>query len=103
MPGILRNTHENHGRSRNMICPRCDSNTAELMVRAPVGQVWEVYACTTCFFSWRSTEDESIRDPSKYGKRFKLKPEHIAALPRPAPHTAGSRIDQQVNLAIAAG
>jgi protein-arginine kinase activator protein McsA len=79
-----------------MICPRCDSNTAELMVRSPVGQVWEVYVCTTCFFSWRSTEDESIRDPSKYDKRFKLKPEHIASLPHipPVPELTNTSSEQ---------
>jgi len=43
-----------------MICPRCDSNTAEKLVDAPADKSWEVYICKTCWFSWRSTEDEAI-------------------------------------------
>ncbi|MGB9662930.1 MAG: non-oxidative hydroxyarylic acid decarboxylases subunit D [Moorellaceae bacterium] len=60
-----------------MICPRCDSDTAEKMVSSPVGNVWEVYVCRKCWFSWRSTEDTSITDPAKYNKKFKLTDEMI--------------------------
>ncbi|WP_088224873.1 non-oxidative hydroxyarylic acid decarboxylases subunit D [Desulfosporosinus sp. FKB] len=63
-----------------MICPRCDSDTVDLMVQSPVGNVWEVYFCNTCNFSWRSTESEDITDPVKYDKRFKIKPEEIPSL-----------------------
>ena len=55
-----------------MICPRCDSNTVDLLVKSPVADAWEVYICSTCSFSWRSTEDDSIKDPDKYDKRFKI-------------------------------
>lgn len=68
-----------------MICPRCDSNNAELMVKAPVNDEWEVYICHTCFFSWRSTEDDSIRCSEKYDKRFKIKPETIPGLAKIPP------------------
>jgi protein-arginine kinase activator protein McsA len=63
-----------------MICPRCDSDTAELLVTSPVGKVWEVYLCATCQFSWRSTEDDGIRDPAEYDPRFKIRPAEIPTM-----------------------
>jgi vanillate/4-hydroxybenzoate decarboxylase subunit D len=64
-----------------MICPRCDSNAGELLVKAPVDNAWEVYVCGICNFTWRSTESEDITDPAKYDKRFKLSPNAIPELP----------------------
>ncbi|WP_425058757.1 Protein BsdD [Sporomusa carbonis] len=63
-----------------MICPRCDSNTAEKIVDAPKDKSWEVYLCSTCGFSWRSTEDEAITDPARYDKKFKLEPAVLDSL-----------------------
>jgi protein-arginine kinase activator protein McsA len=60
-----------------MICPRCDSKTVELLTKAPVDDAWEVYICKTCFFSWRSTEDDDIKNPNQYDKRFKIDPKEI--------------------------
>ena len=39
-----------------MKCPRCDADTVRVMTKSPVGDVWEVYVCDTCSYSWRSTE-----------------------------------------------
>jgi vanillate/4-hydroxybenzoate decarboxylase subunit D len=64
-----------------MICPRCDSETVSLLVKAPEGGVWEVYKCSTCDFIWRSTESEDITDPEKYDSRFKINPAKIGDLP----------------------
>jgi vanillate/4-hydroxybenzoate decarboxylase subunit D len=63
-----------------MICPRCDSDTAEFLVEAPVNHEWEVYICKTCYYSWRSTECDENRDPEKYDKRFKIDPKDIPNL-----------------------
>jgi vanillate/4-hydroxybenzoate decarboxylase subunit D len=60
-----------------MICPRCDSDTTDLLVKAPTNDAWEVYVCATCNFSWRSTESEDITNPKKYDKRFKINPDSI--------------------------
>lgn len=60
-----------------MICPRCDSKSVDVMAKSPVGDVWEVYLCDTCKFSWRSTEGENITDPKKYDKRFKLNQDEL--------------------------
>ncbi|WP_296140112.1 non-oxidative hydroxyarylic acid decarboxylases subunit D [uncultured Tessaracoccus sp.] len=45
-----------------MQCPRCDMDNVEVMVKSPVGDVWEMYICETCYFSWRSTEQIEV-DP----------------------------------------
>ena len=57
-----------------MKCPRCDSEKIRVMVKSPVGDVWEVYLCETCFYSWRSTENPVVN------KTFKLTPEQIPGL-----------------------
>ncbi len=64
-----------------MICPRCDSDAAELLVKAPVDNAWEVYLCGTCNFSWRSSESEDITDPARYDRRFKIDSRLIPNLP----------------------
>jgi len=56
-----------------MECPRCGSPT-RVMVKSPVGDVWEVYVCETCWYSWRSTETPNVIE------KFKLTPESIAEL-----------------------
>jgi transposase-like protein len=63
-----------------MICPRCDSEKVSLLTKSPVGDVWEVYLCGTCHFSWRNTEGDNITDPKKYDKRFKLNPANFEKL-----------------------
>lgn len=63
-----------------MICPRCDSKTIEAIACAPKDQSWEVYVCKTCWFSWRSTEDEEITNPALYDAKFKIKSETIDKL-----------------------
>ena len=57
-----------------MQCPRCDEDTVEVMVKSPVGDVWEMYLCNTCFYSWRSTETVDINPI------FKVKKENITKL-----------------------
>ena len=57
-----------------MKCPRCDADTVRVMTKSPVGDVWEVYVCDTCSYSWRSTEEIHVHDV------FKLKPEDIPNL-----------------------
>lgn len=57
-----------------MICPRCDSDRARLMVKSPVGDEWEVYVCEKCWFSWRSTEEIRVLP------KFKLDDAKIAAM-----------------------
>ena len=57
-----------------MICPRCDSENIRVMVKSPVGDVWEMYVCDTCLYSWRSTENPVVSEI------FKLNADRIARL-----------------------
>lgn len=57
-----------------MKCPRCDEESVRVMTKSPVGNVWEVYVCDTCAYSWRSTEEINI------SPIFKLKKEEISKL-----------------------
>lgn len=52
-------------------CPRCSGET-RTMVTSPVGNVWEVYVCNICAYSWRSTEGDKVILP-----QFKLTDEKI--------------------------
>lgn len=57
-----------------MKCPRCDKAETRVMVKSPIGNVWEVYVCDNCFFSWRSTETIKILP------QFKLNDQKIATM-----------------------
>lgn len=57
-----------------MKCPRCDSDNIRKMADSPVGNVWEVYVCDKCCYSWRSTESPKVID------KFKLNDEKIAKM-----------------------
>ena len=63
------------------ICPRCDSATTELQFKSPVEGVWEIYRCTTCLFSWRTSEPVTITAPEKFDPLFKVKPEDLPGFP----------------------
>lgn len=68
-----------------MMCPRCESENVEVMASSPKGNVWEVYICKDCCFSWRSTEDSYIKDAKEYNKEFKITREEIKNLPEMPP------------------
>lgn len=58
-----------------MKCPRCDTEgKVEVIATSPKGNVWEVYQCSLCYYSWRSTEDPKVSEI------FKLTPESIKKL-----------------------
>ncbi len=56
----------------NRVCPRCGHKEIRRITQSPVGEVWEVYACRKCGYSWRSTEEIHILD------KFRLDDEKIA-------------------------
>lgn len=65
-----------------MICVRCAHDTAALVATAPDGShAWEIYHCSRCNFTWRSTEDEEITNAAKFNPRFKLDRTDLDALP----------------------
>jgi len=63
-----------------MICPRCDSKNANLLITSPVGNEWEMYICNECSFTWRSTEPETIINPKMYNPKFKLTKKKISMM-----------------------
>lgn len=63
-----------------MICPRCGTEHVDVMVKSPVGNVWEVYICKTCWYSWRSTETPDKTDVKQYNPKFKINPDNISKM-----------------------
>lgn len=61
-------------------CPRCRSTTVTRHATSPVPGVWEVYGCTTCRYSWRTTEPDENTDPEHYPAKFRLDPSTLATL-----------------------
>jgi hypothetical protein len=59
------------------ICPRCRHEKISLLCKSPVGDVWEMYLCNLCNYSWRSTEIEAIQNPDLYNPKFQLTEEQI--------------------------
>ncbi|WP_346347998.1 non-oxidative hydroxyarylic acid decarboxylases subunit D [Bradyrhizobium sp. 139] len=37
------------------ICPRCRSKTVAHLASSPVAGTWTVFQCTTCLYTWRSS------------------------------------------------
>lgn len=46
-----------------MICPRCADEQIEVMAKSPVKDVWTVYQCQHCLYTWRDTETASPHQP----------------------------------------
>ena len=61
-------------------CPRCRSDTLQVLANSPVAGVWTVFGCSTCFYAWRSTEPEENVNPEKYPIAFRLRPEDLVSL-----------------------
>lgn len=61
-------------------CPRCRSAAVEVRSRSPVAGVWTVFGCSTCFYTWRSTEPEANRDPDIYPAVFRIDPSILPGL-----------------------
>lgn len=64
-----------------LVCPRCRLTTTSVRSRSPVADVWTVFGCDTCYYTWRSTEPVENVDPDSYPAVFRLDPATIAKLP----------------------
>ncbi|MFE5402971.1 non-oxidative hydroxyarylic acid decarboxylases subunit D [Streptomyces sp. NPDC056580] len=62
------------------VCPRCDTDTVRVLTTSPVPDRWVMYVCSTCIYSWRSTEPTQATDPATYPAAFKIDPADIPAL-----------------------
>lgn len=63
-----------------MICPRCGSENIEVIAKSPKDNVWEVFMCNCCFYSYRSTEPENRKSRSLYDERFKVDLEQVNSI-----------------------
>lgn len=55
-----------------MICPRCGEDHVEILAKSPVPDVWEVFQCQHCLYTWRSTEPARRTDRDQYPEEFKM-------------------------------
>lgn len=56
-----------------MKCVRCLNDSAEIVAKSPDGtSAWEVFYCSKCNYSWRTTEEEDVINPEKSDPHFKL-------------------------------
>ncbi|GAB6173755.1 non-oxidative hydroxyarylic acid decarboxylases subunit D [Paradesulfitobacterium aromaticivorans] len=56
-----------------MKCVRCLHDTANKLTVAPDGSgAWEIFGCSRCFFTWRTTEEEEVINPDKRDPYFQL-------------------------------
>lgn len=55
-----------------MICARCGDEHIELLAKSPVPEVWTVYQCQRCFYTWRSTEPLRRTSREHYPEAFKM-------------------------------
>jgi C4-type Zn-finger protein len=62
------------------ICPRCRAKTVAHLASSPVAGTWKVFHCTTCLYTWRSSEPVENIDPEKYPKAFRLDPKSLTNL-----------------------
>ncbi|WP_413715419.1 DUF1062 domain-containing protein [Serratia ureilytica] len=64
-----------------MICPRCDFTKIEIMSKSPVKDVWVIYQCQQCLYTWRSTEPLRRTSREHYPETFKMTIEDIKNAP----------------------
>lgn len=65
---------------RPAACPRCRSTTIDVVTTSPVAGAWTVFTCTTCLYTWRSTEPAENTDPDQYPAAFRLDPDTLPGL-----------------------
>lgn len=63
-----------------LMCPRCRSGTVAHLASSPVTGAWTVFQCTTCLYTWRSSEPAENTDPEKYPAAFRLDPKSLTRL-----------------------
>ena len=61
-------------------CPRCRSTATQARSRSRDAGVWTIFGCSTCLYTWRSTEPEENRDPDKYPAVFRIDPSILPKL-----------------------
>ncbi|RJF55302.1 hypothetical protein D4100_13370 [Serratia inhibens] len=55
-----------------MICPRCADQKIDVMAHSPVKDVWTVYQCRHCLYTWRNTEPVRRTEREHYPLEFRM-------------------------------
>jgi hypothetical protein len=55
-----------------VICPRCAWETAHQLASSPVPDVWQVWQCERCLYTWRTSEPDRRTRRSAYPERFRI-------------------------------
>ena len=63
------------------VCPRCRSATSAVRAHSAVADLWTIFGCDTCFYTWRSTEPAANTDPEQYPQIFRLDPDEVGRFP----------------------
>lgn len=64
-----------------MICPRCADEQIEVMAKSPVKDVWTVYQCQHCLYTWRDTEPLRRTSREHYPEAFRMTQKDIDDAP----------------------
>lgn len=64
-----------------MICQRCADEHIEVMAVSPVKDVWTVYQCQCCLYTWRNTEPLRRTCREHYPQEFRLTRQDIHDAP----------------------
>ena len=64
-----------------MICPRCADEQIEVMAKSPVKDVWTVYQCQHCLYTWRDTEPLRRTRREHYPEAFRMPQKDIDDAP----------------------
>lgn len=64
-----------------MICPRCADDTVHTLAHSPVKDVWTVYQCQRCLYTWRNTEPARRTQRDRYPEAFRITPKEIDDAP----------------------
>ena len=65
-----------------MICPRCADEHIEVMATSPVKDVWTVYQCQHCLYTWRDTEPLRRTSREHYPDAFRMTQKDIDDAPQ---------------------
>ena len=64
-----------------MICPRCADEQIDVMAKSPVKDVWTVYQCQHCLYTWRDTEPLRRTSREHYPEAFRMTQKDIDDAP----------------------
>ena len=64
-----------------MICPRCGNSKVEIMAESKIKNIWIVYQCLICLYTWRNTEPSRRTKRDDYPEEFRMTQKDIDNAP----------------------